>query len=169
LKVAITGHTSGVGQSLSLAFANRGHTIVGLCRSNGYDIANLNKIVPVISDCDIFVNCAQYEFYQSALLLEIWKLWEGSDSKRIVNVSSAITLVPLETRITEKILYLNQKQSLETMNWNLVAKNPLPRMCLLKPFKLNKKTSWESWSNFVVGIMENPEFNSLELSIGLER
>jgi hypothetical protein len=169
LKVAITGHTSGVGQSLATAFSNRGHTIIGLCRSNGYDISNIDKIVPIISDCDMFVNCAQFEFYQSALLFEIWKLWEGSDSKRIVNVSSAITLVPLETQTLEKISYLNQKQSLETMNWNLVAKNPLPRMCLLKPFKLNKETSWESWSNFVVSIIENLEFNSLELSIGLER
>jgi hypothetical protein len=168
LKIAITGHTSGVGLSLATSFTNRKHVIIGLSRSNGYDISFADKLVPVISECDMFINCAQSEFHQTELLFKVWKLWEGDLNKRIINVSSAITLVPLEVQTHEKILYLNQKQSLERMNWELVAKNPFPRMCLLKPFKLDKKTSWSSWSDCVIDILENPNLNLLELSLGLE-
>lgn len=73
MKIAITGHTSGLG----LAFYNhfsKNHTVIGLSRSNGYNIAtDQNKIVSMLTDCDLFFNNAYDGIYQGTLLARTCK------------------------------------------------------------------------------------------------
>jgi len=93
MKIAITGHTKGLGQGLFNYFQS--HTVIGFSRSNGYDIALPNiraKILEEIYDCDVFINNAYNNFDDSQLhlLRNVYNLWEGKD-KTIINVSSRYT------------------------------------------------------------------------------
>lgn len=93
MKVAITGHTQGLGQAFFKYF--QPHTVIGFSRSNGYNIANpadRNKILEEITDVDMFINNAYNNFDDSQLqlLMAVYDLWKGTD-KIIINVSSRYT------------------------------------------------------------------------------
>ena len=57
MKVAITGHTNGIGLGLHNYFVEKGHEVLGFSRSNGYTMPEANdRILSQIIDCDLFVN-----------------------------------------------------------------------------------------------------------------
>lgn len=59
MKCIVTGHTSGVGKSIYEHFQSKGYEVIGLSRSNGYDISvDQDKIAEISQGCDIFVNNA---------------------------------------------------------------------------------------------------------------
>lgn len=80
MKIAVTGHTSGIGKSISERF-----DVIGFSRSNGYDITkDQEKIVKESTDCDVFINNAQKGFYQTELLYTLSKSFSG----KIINIGS---------------------------------------------------------------------------------
>ena len=92
MKIAITGHTSGIG----LALANRlkqNHEVVGLSRSNGYGIDDTTAIFDAANDCDIFINNA-YSEYQQALLLQLFYSQWKDTAKQIISIGSVVTNYP---------------------------------------------------------------------------
>jgi nucleoside-diphosphate-sugar epimerase len=50
MKIAITGHTAGIGKALAEIYANKGHEIVGLSRRNGYNIRSTTKIKGILDN-----------------------------------------------------------------------------------------------------------------------
>jgi len=95
MKIAITGHTSGVGLALKEYFESNGHQVLGFSRKSGYNIANAEqrqRIAVESVDCDIFVNNAYNNFDDSQLrMLElIYTQWQNQ-GKLIFNMSSRIT------------------------------------------------------------------------------
>lgn len=90
MKVAITGHTQGIGKAIFEEMIKRGHEVTGYSRSNGYDISlesARDQIIKEIKDFDIFVNNAFSPQAQFELLKKITNSWDGS-KKVIVNVGS---------------------------------------------------------------------------------
>lgn len=92
MKVAITGHTQGIGLEIYNYFNSRGHEVIGFSRSMGYDIANADaraKIVNASRDCDIFVNNAwtPKDNGQFQLLQSFKQEWKHSN-KIIINLGS---------------------------------------------------------------------------------
>ena len=84
--IAVTGHTKRIGKAIYEAFPET--TVVGLSRSNGYDINNLNgrtRIIHRVANCDVFINNAHDGFNQVSLLYEL--INNGYESK-IINISS---------------------------------------------------------------------------------
>lgn len=72
MKVVVTGHTSGLGKGFYDYFLCQGHEVFGLSRSNGYDIStDFKKIVKISTGCDLFINNAYSDNYQSKLLLSL--------------------------------------------------------------------------------------------------
>ena len=94
MKIAITGHTAGIGKALSEIYANKGHEIVGLSRRNGYNIRSITKVVSMIEPCDIFINNAQVGFAQTELLFAVYKVWKDKKNKKIINISTMLTCLP---------------------------------------------------------------------------
>jgi NAD(P)-dependent dehydrogenase (short-subunit alcohol dehydrogenase family) len=95
LKIAITGHTSGIGKAIFDAL-NFEYDVIGLSRSNGYDITTelgRSKIIDAAYDCDVFVNnaidYANYTDAQVVLARKIFDVWDG-EQKYIVNMSSRV-------------------------------------------------------------------------------
>jgi hypothetical protein len=96
MKIAITGHTKGIGKALHDKFKNHNHSVIGFSASTGFNIEDSDTIKEILdfsADCDVFINNAYHPVGQTALLKEFIKLWEGTD-KLIINISSKSTLLP---------------------------------------------------------------------------
>jgi NADP-dependent 3-hydroxy acid dehydrogenase YdfG len=134
MKIAITGHTAGIGQALAEIYLNRGHEIVGLSRRNGYNIRSIGKVITMIEPCDIFINNAQVGFAQTELLFAVYKQWQEQTHKKIINISSILTSSPVSflpgIEMTE---YYVQKKSLEEAISQLRNFRAGPKICLVKP------------------------------------
>lgn len=127
MKVAITGHTKGLGLACAKLFEKHGHTIVGLSRSNGFDLKNTEQIIATVSGCDVFINNAYHDDYQAALLNDLFHIWANTD-KTIITIGSIITVYPrLEIeRDREPWKYREHKQYLERVFRHLTR---LPHTC----------------------------------------
>jgi len=89
MKIAITGHTKGIGKAIAGLYYT--DEVVGFSRSNGYDISQPNDIVRIVAEsaeCNIFVNNAYHEFAQCNLLDSIFEQWKHDPTKTIVNIIS---------------------------------------------------------------------------------
>jgi nucleoside-diphosphate-sugar epimerase len=94
MKIAITGHTAGIGQALSNEYIRLGHEIVGLSKRDGNNIRNIPKICDHIEPCDIFINNAQAGYAQTELLFEMAARWQGT-KKHIIVISTMMTQDPI--------------------------------------------------------------------------
>jgi NADP-dependent 3-hydroxy acid dehydrogenase YdfG len=94
MKIAITGHTAGIGQALSNEYTRLGHEIVGLSKRDGNNIRNIPKICDHIEPCDLFVNNAQAGYAQTELLFEMVARWQGT-KKHIIVISTMMTQDPI--------------------------------------------------------------------------
>jgi len=72
-KIAIVGHTKGIGKAISDLYKSKGYEIVGMSRSNGYDlIHDQEKIMDQIHDCSLVVINAHAGRGQLNLLKRIY-------------------------------------------------------------------------------------------------
>jgi NADP-dependent 3-hydroxy acid dehydrogenase YdfG len=94
MKIAITGHTAGIGQALAEEYGLDGHEIVGLSQREGNNIRNTPKICDQIETCDVFVNNAQAGYAQTELLFEMAQRWSGT-KKHIIVISTMMTQEPV--------------------------------------------------------------------------
>lgn len=95
MRVAITGHTKGIGQELVNYFLGKKYEVTGFSRKNNYDISineTRKRIVGQLDQFDIFVNNAYNNFdnSQELLLENILDAWKNQE-KIIINISSRWT------------------------------------------------------------------------------
>lgn len=116
MKVVITGHTYGIGKALYEHFQTfGGWEVVGLSRSNGYDIdKNFDKVVEAASGCFLFINNA-YRDSQQLKLVEALK----SKVNRMIVMGSISRFYP-EIIPTQ---YVHDKQALAEA-CRLISLNP---------------------------------------------
>ena len=96
MKIAITGHSSGIGKALAEIYTSQGHEIVGLSRRNGHNIRSIPKIANLIEPCDMFINNAQAGYSQTELLFEMASRWQGT-KKHIIVISTIMAQEPVST------------------------------------------------------------------------
>jgi NAD dependent epimerase/dehydratase family enzyme len=164
MKIAITGGTSSVGQGIVKAYIKRGHTVIDISRSLGYNFNDINSIVDAILPCDVFVNCLHLVDLQVVLLEQVWNNWIGTNKENI-NVSTCITLPAFEAKDAE---YKKQKILLENKHWELISKNALnPKMYLIKFGDGNDHASWTDCCDYVVNSIElaKPDVLLFEMSV----
>ena len=131
MKIAITGHSAGIGRALANLLEQRGHEIVGLSKRYGHNIHNVPKIATLIDPCDIFINNAQSHFAQTDLLFAVWRSWRGQD-KKIFNISTEMVTMDVPPR-EEWDEYLIQKKALEEANRLLSMRSTLPKVSIIRP------------------------------------
>jgi hypothetical protein len=69
MKVVITGHTYGIGKALYNSFKSAEWEVIGLSRSNGYDIdADFDKVVEAATGADFFINNSYRDKQQTRLV-----------------------------------------------------------------------------------------------------
>ena len=87
MKIALTGHTRGIGAAILDSLENEGHEVLGFSRSNGYDISDPGFPLDEIEPCDVFINNAYHEYAQVDLLYRVHEMWRQS-MKRIICIGS---------------------------------------------------------------------------------
>jgi NADP-dependent 3-hydroxy acid dehydrogenase YdfG len=165
MKIAITGHSAGIGQALSKIFESKGHTVVGLSRRNGYNIRSIPKILEMVKECDVFINNAQIGFAQTELLFAVYQEWQGVKNKKIINIGSFMTAEPTNSlpgiKMTE---YYVQKIALEEAIKQLRFNHDWPKLTLIKPGAVATQSGQTSprpcadvntWAHKVVEILDS--------------
>ena len=117
MKVAITGHTRGFGNSLYEIFKSHEHDVLGFSRSNGFDISNNSikeKIVDEVKGFDVFINNAYHSQGQLDVLNAILECWDNT-GKIVVNISSLIVYKESPHFAGEIALYRDSKIKLNNI------------------------------------------------------
>lgn len=137
MKIAITGHTAGIGKELTKQLEEKGHTVIGISRREKNNIRRIEHTASLVEDADLFINNAQSNYAQTELLYELWKRWHGK-KKYIWNISTAMTEHPTNTTPDNQDdivmnMYRNQKLSLEEASKQLRSKCPWPMISIIRP------------------------------------
>lgn len=175
-KIAITGHSAGIGQALAKIYASQGHEIVGLSRRNGYNIRSIPKLVSMIEPCDIFINNAQVGFAQTELLFAVYEAWYQKE-KTIINISTMMTSDPVSSLPGFSMMqYYVQKKTLEEAIVQLRGLHQLPKLCLVKPGGVATQPDQTSpqpyadvdaWASRLVSILDSgPDLSVEEIGLG---
>jgi short-subunit dehydrogenase len=94
MKVAITGHTNGIGLGLYNYFIDQGHEVLGFSRSNGYTMPDANeRILEQIIDCDMFINNSEPIESQTYFLKQLWPLWWDKEKTMFI-IGSVLARIP---------------------------------------------------------------------------
>jgi len=132
MKIALTGHTKGLGKSLFDKFQINQHEVLGFSRSNGYDLTNantINKIVTEIENCDVFINNALPS--QITLFENVFKSWQNDNTKTIVNISSFLKYRDISNYATE--YSINKNKLYKSTLKPILEKNKQCRLICINP------------------------------------
>lgn len=121
--IAITGHTSGLGKGVYDYFKSLGYNVKGFSKDNGFDISskeNIDRIVELTKDCELFFNNAYYHYAQVDLL-KLWHQQHWHDQHFIINTSSvaAEPLADVSTNFPWLISYGEEKYSINKTSWEI--------------------------------------------------
>tara|TARA_B100000902_G_scaffold15354_1_gene18485 strand:- start:2077 stop:2655 length:579 start_codon:yes stop_codon:yes gene_type:complete len=91
-KIAIIGHTKGIGKAIADLYKKKKYEIVGLSRSTGYDLEkDQEKIIEKLKDCELVVLNAYAKFGQYELLKRIYSEFHHHYKKVAVITSTSGT------------------------------------------------------------------------------
>lgn len=136
MKVAITGHTEGIGKAIAEACEAAGHEVVGFSRTTGYHLfKDMERVISDAENCDVFIN-NRYNYTrdqsgQVELLYRMFEKWLGKD-KRIINIGSRAGTYTSIGKIDRYSVY---KHALDTAceQLNLLRGDMRPRVTNIKP------------------------------------
>ncbi len=177
MKIAITGHTAGIGQALAQIYSQHGHDIVGLSRRDGNNIRNIPKIADQIEPCDMFVNNAQAGYAQTELLFEMAQRWTGT-KKHIIVISTQMTQDPVSTLPGLNMLaYHQQKVTLEEMAKQLRHRRLGVNITIVRPGLIATQSGQivppaadvSNWARTLLDVLSMVENNNLtipDISLG---
>lgn len=122
-KIAITGHTSGIGKGLFDHFTAMGCTVKGFSKDTGFDIGNkLNQdlIITHTKDCDLFINNA-YHHYDQVELMKLWQRQHWHDKHFIISTSSmaAEPLADIPNNFPWLTSYGEEKYAINKTSWDI--------------------------------------------------
>jgi len=179
MKIAITGHTHGIGEAFAKQLSARGHEIIGISRRDGENIKRVLHTAILIEPATLFINNAQSTYAQTELLYEVWKRWKGLD-KWIWNISTMLTEAPTMIDIEvpgqddwRMSQYRNQKLSLEEACRQLRYMDSQPQQSIIRPGAvatyppIDKKVNTDQWVKAILETFyRNPDLHISEISVG---
>lgn len=188
MKIAITGHTAGIGRAFANVLQNRGHEIIGLSKRYGDNIRNTPKIVEKIIPCDLFINNAQEGYAQTELLYTVWQHWQDQPGKHIWCVGTIMTQYPVAPAVpgytdVDMSQYRNQKIALDDAITQLRNKKHMPVITMIRPGSIATQpgqiAEWpycdvNAWAELIVATMvsaneQGMRYNELSLSAAKNR
>jgi len=123
-KIVIIGHTKGIGKAISDLYETKNYNVIGLSRSNGYDIVTeQEKIMEQIEGCDLVVLNAHADRGQLHLLKRIYGQHSFDKMKvAVITSTSGLEEEPdyNEFKVWEKFKYVQyceiKKELIEYIN-----------------------------------------------------
>ena len=171
MKIAITGHTAGIGKALTDQYTNQGHEIVGLSKREGNNIRNIPKICDQIEPCDMFINNAQAGYAQTELLFEMAGRWAGT-GKHIMIISTQMTQDPTSVLPgLDMDQYRIQKVALEKAVQQIRHRRLGIKITLVRPGNIATSADKTvppaadaaNWAQTLVAIFELAKVNNLRI------
>ena len=96
-KICIIGHTQGIGKAVADLFKEKQFEVIGLSRSNGYDLSkNQQNIMDKIDQCEYVVINAYAGNNQLRLLQKIYEKYQNQNKKIAVITSTSGTLIGID-------------------------------------------------------------------------
>ena len=183
MKIAITGHTHGIGEAFAKQLSARGHEIIGISRSDGENIRRVPHTASLIEPTDLFINNAQSNYAQTELLYEVWDRWAKwlpARHKWIWNISTQMTQSPIDIKVggqSDVIMsqYRNQKLALEEASRQLQYTEAWPHISIIRPGSVGTTENYNSkersdvnvWVKSVIDTFtQHQNIHVSELSIG---
>jgi nucleoside-diphosphate-sugar epimerase len=169
MKIAITGHTAGIGRAIAEAYY--GNEIVGLSTRDGNNIRNIPKIADLIEPCDMFINNAQSGYAQTELLFEMARRWSGT-KKHIIIISTMMTQDPVSCIPgLDMDQYRIQKVALEEAAKQIRAKHIGLKITIVRPGNVatsSDKTvppaaDVDNWAKTLIDIFNMAEKRNLDI------
>ena len=124
----------------------------------------------------MFINNAQSCYAQTELLYAVWKRWQGLKGKHIWNISTQMTLEPVNSIPNglddlDMSQYRVQKLALEEASKQLSFKNRRPVISIIKPGGVNTQgrggIDVQKFVDSVIKTFSNPHnIHIMELSLG---
>ena len=175
MKIAITGHTAGIGQALAEVYY--GNEIIGMSKRDGNNIRNILKICDQIEPCDMFINNAQAGYSQTELLFEMTKRWQGT-KKHIIVISTMMTQEPTSSLPgLDMDAYRVQKIALEEAVKQIRNQHLGVKLTIVRPGNIATSpdktvppsADVNNWARVLVATLRMAEANNLdipEISLG---
>lgn len=174
MKIAITGHSAGIGKALAECYSRRGHDIVGISKRDGYNIRNTPRVAEKIEPCDMWINNAQESFAQTELLFEMSRRWEGS-RKQIMVISTMMTQDPVSFSPSLDF-YRVQKLALEEAVRQIRYRRMKIKLTLVRPGNIATSpdktvppaADVNHWAETLISIMDiaGPDLVIPDISLG---
>lgn len=119
MKIAITGHSSGIGKGL-YDFYSKDYEVIGFSKDNGYDIENFSDILEQSINCNLFINNA-YSYYKQSEIIKAWAEQHKEQKHLIISTSSiaAEPLAEIETYYPHLIDYAKEKYAINCTSWEV--------------------------------------------------
>jgi len=114
-KIAIIGHTRGIGKAIADLYRKKKYTVVGLSSSNGYDLqCSQVEIMEQLDDCRLIVLNAYVGRGQMTLLKRIYGKYLFEDKKVVVITSTSGTPIGADEELynAEYVDYCKNKKTL---------------------------------------------------------
>ena len=114
-KIAITGHTKGIGKAIADLYQKKNYKVVGLSSSNGYDLqCSQVEIMEQLDDCPLVVINAYVGRGQMTLLKRIYGKYLFENKKVAVITSTSGTLVGADEEFADPdyVDYCKNKKTL---------------------------------------------------------
>jgi short-subunit dehydrogenase len=114
-KIAIIGHTRGIGKAIADLYRKKNYTVVGLSSSNGYDLqCSQIEIMEQLDECQLIVLNAYVGRGQMTLLKRIYGKFVFEDKKVVVITSTSGTPVGEDEEFSdpEYVEYCKNKKTL---------------------------------------------------------
>ena len=111
-QAAITGHTSGLGNSFYILLRQQGYEVHGFSRTNNYDLRNyshVSRMLDEVRDFDLFINNAKPDYAQVQIVYRLVREWQKGTILSIGSNAVVDTPVWSDTFLLE---YLTQKTAL---------------------------------------------------------
>lgn len=177
-KIAISGHSTGLGAEFYKKYLEMGHTVTGFSRSNGYDLRDwslMQKMITQILDYDIFISVAKPDFVQTTILYELWKVWR-KQRKTIINIGSGITYSPVCPKDLfddpSMDAYRTAKVSLNEASAQLSHKSAWPKIISVNPSHLyghpptkDEQEKMTRWTETLIKILKEIDDNQFDLKV----
>ncbi len=168
MKIAITGHTSGLGKSILKIADSLNINTVGFSKSTGFDITNPDDRMRIIlnsTDCDVFINNAYDKYAQIDLLYDLYNTWK-SQKKLIVTVGSMASNAA-EWRL-RPCIYSTVKKALDVATYQLINSHDRKgcKLMIFKPGYLGDgegKISYDYAAAFLIDSIQKNQYEITEL------
>lgn len=139
MKIAITGHTTGLGKSFYDELIRRGHHVEGFSRTNGYDLrvySRVSAMLDKIVDFNVFINNAKPDYAQSQILYRLTQLWNNG---MIISIGSMAIINDPQWTDSNLLEYLTQKTALAHAH-SMISRISQCQLILLNPAHLDNDT-----------------------------